>query len=304
MPNEIQKAKAEKNAIDLAAKLTPFEAAAFSGDLARLTGEERGVYLLQYCQTMGINPLSGAIQFLMLDGRLVIYATKSCTQQLASRDKVTVKTTEPKVVCGILMCEAVAEMRLPDGLIRTANNIGAVPWDDKMGAKEKCNAMMKVVTKAERRVILSICGLGIMDETELDTVERSRYKRVTGQNFDVLEQDPPEPQSRQQNAPQAAQRPVSRPPVAPEAPLKDAKPKEPYKFKPSERELMEEIKEWMAGMGKTKDQWLNEFAPGKKWAELNYDAKLADMLALKAQNAQSAEVPFDTEPPAFSEQAS
>jgi len=33
-----------------------------------------------------------------------------------------------------------------------------------------CNAMMKSVTKAKRRVTLSICGLGLLDETEVDSV--------------------------------------------------------------------------------------------------------------------------------------
>jgi len=274
--NEIQKAKAEKNAIDLAAKLTPFEAAAFSGDLAKLQPEERGVYLLQFCQSLGVNPLSGAIQFLMLDGRLVLYATKGCAQQLARRDHVTVKTSEPKVVLGILMCEATAELTTPDGQIRTANNVGCVPWDDKAAAKEKCNAVMKCVTKAERRVILSICGLGLMDEAELDTVERSRWKRVTGPNFDVIEGDGPEMPSAQENR------------AAPPQRLKDAAPKRP--LKPFEAELAKERREWMAEMKKSDVDWINTFAPGKTWSQINYEAVYNDMIAIKNAPAFSEAV--------------
>ena len=33
------------------------------------------------------------------------------------------------------------------------------------------NAIMKAETKAKRRVTLSICGLGMLDETELETIK-------------------------------------------------------------------------------------------------------------------------------------
>ena len=32
------------------------------------------------------------------------------------------------------------------------------------------NAKLKAITKAKRRVTLSICGLGFLDETEIDTI--------------------------------------------------------------------------------------------------------------------------------------
>jgi hypothetical protein len=36
------------------------------------------------------------------------------------------------------------------------------------------NALMKAVTKAKRRVTLSICGLGMLDETEVETIPSAR----------------------------------------------------------------------------------------------------------------------------------
>ena len=38
----------------------------------------------------------------------------------------------------------------------------------------KANAMMKAETKAKRRVTLSICGLGMLDESEFDTIRNTR----------------------------------------------------------------------------------------------------------------------------------
>ena len=33
-----------------------------------------------------------------------------------------------------------------------------------------CNAIMKAETKAKRRVTLSVCGLGFLDESEIETI--------------------------------------------------------------------------------------------------------------------------------------
>ncbi|EOV0478051.1 hypothetical protein ACOIM4_001927, partial [Campylobacter coli] len=37
-----------------------------------------------------------------------------------------------------------------------------------LGGDNLANAIMKAITKAKRRVTLSICGLGMLDESELD----------------------------------------------------------------------------------------------------------------------------------------
>ncbi len=52
---------------------------------------------------------------------------------------------------------------------RTDESIGAVPIDGMKG-ETRANAMMKAETKAKRRVTLSICGLGMLDETEVETI--------------------------------------------------------------------------------------------------------------------------------------
>ncbi len=51
---------------------------------------------------------------------------------------------------------------------RTDESIGAVPLPTSPA--DKANAMMKAETKAKRRVTLSICGLGMLDETEIETI--------------------------------------------------------------------------------------------------------------------------------------
>jgi hypothetical protein len=54
-----------------------------------------------------------------------------------------------------------------NGKGRTDSSIGAVNIDQLRG-EAKANAMMRSETKAKRRVTLSICGLGLMDESEVE----------------------------------------------------------------------------------------------------------------------------------------
>jgi hypothetical protein len=58
---------------------------------------------------------------------------------------------------------------MPNG--RRDESTGAVYVANKKG-DDLCNTYMRGETKAKRRVTLSICGLGILDESELDTLPR------------------------------------------------------------------------------------------------------------------------------------
>ncbi len=60
-----------------------------------------------------------------------------------------------------------AQARTPTG--RTDESIGAVTID-KLTGEARANALMKTETKAKRRVTLSICGLGMLDEAEVDSI--------------------------------------------------------------------------------------------------------------------------------------
>ena len=60
-----------------------------------------------------------------------------------------------------------ARATLPDS--RTDESIGAVPIGGLKG-ESRTNAMMKAETKAKRRVTLSIIGLGMFDESEVESI--------------------------------------------------------------------------------------------------------------------------------------
>jgi hypothetical protein len=94
-----------------------------------------------------------------------LYARKDCTEQLRSNRKISLKIVSRENVNDVYI--VTAQATLPDG--RCDESIGAVSIKAAAG-DGLANAIMKCETKAKRRVTLSICGLGMLDEAELDTV--------------------------------------------------------------------------------------------------------------------------------------
>jgi hypothetical protein len=136
--------------------------ALIQGDLSRLSQNERRDYYLATCRSLGLNPLTKPFEYLRLNGREILYARKDCTDQLRTIHKVSLSLPEKRVEDGVYIVTSRATM--PDG--RFDESTGAVTIDGLKG-EARANAIMKAETKAKRRVTLSICGLGLTDESEV-----------------------------------------------------------------------------------------------------------------------------------------
>lgn len=141
------------------------ESVLLGGDLSRLTVEQRLSYYNRVCESLKLNPLTKPFDYLTLSGKTVLYARKDATEQLRKIHEISVTIAAREVVEGCYIVTARAS--LPSG--RQDESIGAVPIDGLKG-EARSNAMMKGETKAKRRVTLSICGLGMLDETEVETI--------------------------------------------------------------------------------------------------------------------------------------
>jgi hypothetical protein len=135
------------------------------GDLSKLTPDQRAAYYFEICSSLRLNPLTRPFEYLMLSGKLVLYARKDATDQLRNLHRVSLEITSRETVGDLYVVTARA--RTVDG--RTDEEIGAVNIKGLAG-DALANAFMKASTKAKRRVTLSVCGLGVLDETELETV--------------------------------------------------------------------------------------------------------------------------------------
>lgn len=151
--------------------LTAIERVVVIGDLSKLTPEERWSYYKGVCQSLKLNPFTRPFQYITLSGRLVLYATKDCGDQLRQNHSVSIDITSRERIDDLYVVTARATM--PSG--RRDEEIGAVTIGNLRG-DALANALMKATTKAKRRVTLSICGLGMLDETEIETIPNARIE--------------------------------------------------------------------------------------------------------------------------------
>jgi hypothetical protein len=142
-----------------------YELALVSGDLSRLSPQERLSYYTKTCESLGLNPLTKPFEYLTLNGKLLLYARKDCTDQLRRINNVSITITDRQQVGDVYICTARAT--LASG--RTDESTGVVTIGNLKG-DALANALMKAESKAKRRVTLSICGLGMLDETEIETI--------------------------------------------------------------------------------------------------------------------------------------
>jgi len=158
------------------------------GDLSRLKPTERMQYYRAVCDSLALNPLTQPFQYIKLNGRLTLYATRGAADQLRKRDGVSVEITGRDTVNGVYVVTARARDR--DG--RVDESTGAVNIDGLQG-DALANALMKAETKAKRRVTLSIVGLGWLDETELSTIPTAEAVDVDTETGEI-DRPPSEPE--------------------------------------------------------------------------------------------------------------
>ena len=164
-------------AIPEAPALTPeiLERVMLDGDLNGLNPAQRVSWYRARCEAAGLDPRATPFQYLKLNGKLVLYATKAATDQLTGthRLSVTIVSRESDPSTGIYIVHA--RVTFPDG--RMVDDCGAVPIKGLQG-EPLCNAILKGTTKAKRRAVLSAVGLGMLDESEVDSIHGAQRLRV------------------------------------------------------------------------------------------------------------------------------
>lgn len=139
------------------------------GDLAQLSPAQRTAYYQAVCDSLGLNPLTRPFEYIRLQGKLTLYVRRDATDQLRKINGISVEIKSRSQLGDLYVVTASARDR--DG--RVDESIGAVSVQGLSG-EALANALMKAETKAKRRVTLSICGLGLTDETEVDSIPSAR----------------------------------------------------------------------------------------------------------------------------------
>lgn len=147
-----------------------------SGDLIDLDPRQKGLYLKALCEKLGLNPLSKPFDILYLKGpdgkmRAILYANRTASDQLREIHNIKSEVVyEGPLMLGTSVREDVyrVDLNITKG-DRTERAVGCVSIAGLQG-EALSNAIMKCWTKAMRRGTLSIVGLGLPDESEIDSI--------------------------------------------------------------------------------------------------------------------------------------
>ena len=120
---------------------------------------------MRVCNSLGLNPLTQPFAFILLNGKLVMYALRACADQLRKINGISIEIVSQELRDGLLT----VHVRAKDKSGRTDEDLGVVATGHLKG-EAAANGILKAVTKAKRRVTLSISGLGYVDETEIEDI--------------------------------------------------------------------------------------------------------------------------------------
>lgn len=147
------------------------------GDLSKLTAEQKTVYYVKVCESVGLNQYTRPFQFMKFQGKEILYADKGCAEQLRAIHGISIESLVGAQVGDLYIVTAKA--RAKDGRVDQA--LGAVSIKGLSG-EALANAMMKSETKAKRRVTLSMEGLGnIPDESEIEDMRATEQGKRTNE---------------------------------------------------------------------------------------------------------------------------
>lgn len=154
------------------------------GDLKKLTPDERVQYYNATCRSVGLNPLTRPFEYIELQGKLTLYARRDAADQLRKINGINIQIVSQDQHDGLLS----VHVRATDKSGRADEDLGVVNFPEAMRGDVRANTIMKAVTKAKRRVTLSISGLGWMDETEVEDIPGAKKPPTPAPN--VLLHDP------------------------------------------------------------------------------------------------------------------
>jgi len=135
------------------------------GDCSKLSTAQKLAYYKARCDAAGLDYRTTPFQFIKLSGKEVLYSLKAATDALAAKNGIRCEILDQRTEEGIRLVTVRAACK--DG--RQTDEIGAVPIGGLKG-EPLANALMKAATKAKRRAVLSVTGLGMTDETEIESI--------------------------------------------------------------------------------------------------------------------------------------
>ena len=162
------------------------EHALMKNDYGRLSADDKVALYKRVCESLGLNPYTQPFGFYkQRDGSEKMYAQRNCADQLRSIHGVSLVEMREEFKDDIF--SVIVTMQAKDG--RRDIDRGDVFVAGLKGI-DLANARMRAMTKAKRRCTLSLCGLGWLDESEVQDTPQIKTNVVT------VKSEPPVPNLR------------------------------------------------------------------------------------------------------------
>ena len=156
-----------------------------NADLSSLTGEQRVNYYMQVCNQYGLDAFTRPFEYIKLNNKLTLYATKACAAALIELKSISTRIVSQEQFQDVFVVTCEATRKDENGNTQVAQDIGVVPIANLKG-DQLGNAMMKASTKAKRRTVLNMAGLGQTDETEIQSIANTSSAPVVRVEVDAL----------------------------------------------------------------------------------------------------------------------
>lgn len=151
-------------------------------DINSMNEEQISNYIRKLCELVAINPITRPFDIMLQGGKKVIYANKGCAEQLRNIWGISIRIVKREVIDGVYTVTVAAQMG-----DRVDESTGCV-WIEGLKGEARANAMMKAETKGKRRVTLSICGLNMPDDSEVDSIPGAKRGVLQAKPVDKLSQ--------------------------------------------------------------------------------------------------------------------
>jgi hypothetical protein len=142
------------------------------GDLSKLNPQQKIIYYKGFCERLGLDPFTQPFKLLKIQNREILYCDRSGTQQLSKLHKVSHQKVGTEKIDDVFIVYMKA---FSNG--RETESSGAVNIANLKG-DALANAIMKAETKAKRRATLDLLGLGILDESEIETISGAQSQNI------------------------------------------------------------------------------------------------------------------------------
>lgn len=164
--------------------------ASFSRNFHGVSDADRANYVSALCKVLGIPTPLNPFYFLPVSQTVtVLYAGIEATQLLAESKKLNIEILRKSLDKETNLYTVEIRVTGPSG--RFCDNEGIIYLGGVTG-KDRANAMMKAITKAQRRSVLSYCGLSITDDDELHGDYHSQTNPIAARAIEIQNETPKE----------------------------------------------------------------------------------------------------------------